>query len=147
MSWSTPWAQITLSTTQKEDFSQNGQHYDVILDNVGNHSYSTLVNRLAPAGRTIMIGFSLSLMAKVMLLGKWTKRRTGKTVTTMMAKIRQTDLLELNKLLESGQIRSVIDRSYPLSETADAIRYQETGRARGKVIIAVASVAEPQQEI
>ena len=124
------------------DFASSGQQYDMILDNVGNRSYGDLVRALAPGGRCVAIGFNLLLSVKMALLSRRTARRTGKKLGGMMAKINQADLLEINKLVESGQLRSVIDSTYPFVEIAAAIRHQEDGHARGKVIVDIAPVAE-----
>jgi NADPH:quinone reductase-like Zn-dependent oxidoreductase len=73
---------------------------------------------------------------QVMLLGPWISM-TGKKMGLMMAKINKEDLVLLKELLEAGKIVPVIDRRYPLSEVAEALRYLEKGHARGKVIITV----------
>src|SRR5215207_4243057 len=116
----------------KEDFTRTGQRYDLIFDAVGNRSVSDYKRSLAPNGICSVAGFtSLSRLFQIMLLG-------GKKVGLMeTAKANKKDLLILKELLDSGKIVPVIDRQYPLSETAEAIRYLETGRARGKVVIKV----------
>ena len=114
------------------DFTRTGQRYDLIFDAVGNRSVADLKRALTPAGIASVAGFtSLARLFQHMLLG-------GKKVGMMeTAKANQKDLLLLKELLEAGKVVPVIDRSYGLAETADAIRYLETGRARGKVIITV----------
>ena len=99
---------------------------------MGNRSVADLKRALTPAGIASVAGFtSLARLFQHMLLG-------GKKVGMMeTAKANQKDLLLLKELLEAGKVVPVIDRSYGLAETADAIRYLETGRARGKVIITV----------
>jgi NADPH:quinone reductase-like Zn-dependent oxidoreductase len=72
-----------------------------------------------------------------MLLGPWRSRRAGQRFRTFIVQPRQEDLAFVVDLLESGAIVPVIDRSYPLSEVADAIRYMEAGQARGKIVITV----------
>ena len=116
----------------KEDFTRTGQRYDLIFDAVGNRSVADYKRALAPNGICSVAGFtSLSRLFQIMLLG-------GKKVGLMeTAKANKKDLLILKELLEAGKIAPVIDRQYPLSETAEAIRYLETGRARGKVVIKV----------
>ncbi|MBV9791044.1 MAG: NAD(P)-dependent alcohol dehydrogenase [Chloroflexi bacterium] len=121
------------------DFTRNGQQYDLIFDAVGNRSVADLERALKPRGICAVAGFTtLSRMFQLMVLGAW-KSRTGSRQIGMMGTVRasQADLLFLKDLLEAGSIVPVIDRCYPLSETAAAIRYLETGRARGKVIITV----------
>lgn len=116
------------------DFTSNGRHYDLIFDAVGNRTVADLKRALTPTGIASVAGFTtLGLLFQHMLLG-------GKKVGMMeTAKTDPKDLLILKDLLERGKIIPVIDRTYGLAETADAIRYLETGRARGKVVIAVAS--------
>ena len=114
------------------DFTRSGQQYDLIFDAVGNRSVADLKRALTPTGIGSVAGFtSMALLFQHMLLG-------GKKVGLMAtAKANQKDLLILKELLETGKIVPVIDRRYPLSETAEAIRYLESGRARGKVIVTV----------
>jgi len=118
----------------KEDFTKNGQRYDLIFDAVGNRSVTDLRRALTPNGICAVAGFtSLSRLFQVMLLG-------GKQIGLMAtANANQKDLLIIKDLLEAGKVVPVIDRTYPLAETAEAIRYLETGRARGKVVITVVS--------
>ena len=116
----------------KEDFTQSGVAYDLIIDTVGNHSVSELKRVPSRDGKCVVIGFSSpATMIGVMLKG-------GKKVRTMMARANKDDLAFLTKLLEAGIIVPVIDKRYPLVEMADAIRYLEEGHARGKVVIEVA---------
>jgi NADPH:quinone reductase-like Zn-dependent oxidoreductase len=114
------------------DFTKNGQHYDLIFDAVGNRSVSDLKRALNPNGICAVAGFtSLSRLFQIMLLG-------GKRVGMMeTAEANQKDLVFIKELLEAGKVVPVIDRHYPLRETAEAIRYLEAGHARGKVIITV----------
>lgn len=116
----------------KKDFTKNGQRYDLIFDAVGNRSVSDLKRALNPNGICSVAGFtSMSRLFQIMLLG-------GKNVGMMeTAKANKKDLMIIKELLEAGKIVPVIDKTYPLSKTAEAIRYLETGRASGKVIIAV----------
>ena len=114
------------------DFASTGQRYDLIFDAVGNRSVADLKRALTPTGIGSVAGFTtMSRLFQIMLLG-------GKKIGMMAtAKANQPDLLILKQLLETGTVVPVIDRRYPLAETAEAIRYLETGRARGKVIITV----------
>ena len=117
----------------KEDFTQNGQHYDLIFDAVGNRSVADYERALSPNGICAVAGFTnLSRLFQFMFLG-------GKKVGLMAtAKGNKKDLLFIKELLETGKIVPVIDRCYPFSEVADAIRYLEAGHAQGKVVITVA---------
>ena len=116
----------------KEDFTQTGQQYDLIFDAVGNRSVADYKRALSPNGICAVAGFTaLSRLFQVMLLG-------GKKIGMMeTAKGNKKDLLFIRELLEAGKVVPVIDRSYPLSEVAEAIRYLEAGHARGKVVITV----------
>ena len=116
----------------QEDFTRNGQHYDLIFDAVGNRSISDYQRALSPHGICSVAGFtSLSRLFQVMFLG-------GKKIGLMeTAKANKKDLVIIQELLEAGKVVPVIDRSYPLSEVPEAIRYLETGHARGKVVITV----------
>ena len=116
----------------KEDFTNNGQHYDLIFDTIGNLSVSGCQRTLSPDGICAVAGFTTMFhLFQVMLFG-------GKKVGMMeTAKADKKDLLFIKDLLETGKVVPVIDRSYPLSDTPAAIRYLETSRARGKVVITV----------
>ncbi len=114
----------------KEDFTRNGERYDLIFDAVGNHSISDYKRALSPNGICSVAGFtSLSRLFPLMIFGN---KQIGLMET---AKGNKKDLIIIKELLEAGKIVPVIDRRYPLSETAEAIRYLETGHTRGKVVI------------
>ncbi len=121
----------------QEDFTQNGQRYDLIVDIVANHSLSDLKRALSPKGICVVVGFStLGHMLQVRLLGPWISRNGNKKLGMLMPKEDSQDLAMLKELLETG-IVPVIDRRYPLAEIPEAIRYLEKGHARGKVVITV----------
>jgi NADPH:quinone reductase-like Zn-dependent oxidoreductase len=124
----------------KEDFTKNGQRYDLIYDAVGNRSVSDYQRALTPNGRAVVAGFTtLFRLFQHVLLGAWVSKTGSQKVGLMgTAKANQKDLLVIKELLETGKVVPVIDKRYPLSETAEAIRYLETGHARGKVVITVA---------
>jgi NADPH:quinone reductase-like Zn-dependent oxidoreductase len=120
----------------EEDFTQSGQLYDLILDNVGNRSLSDIKRILEPNGTYLLNAYAPALMLQLMLpsgIGEQILRNSA------IAKINRSDLEFLKALFEAGKLRSVIDRVYPLSEVSEAIRYLEAGHARGKVIISVAN--------
>jgi NADPH:quinone reductase-like Zn-dependent oxidoreductase len=116
----------------KEDFTQKDQRYDLIFDTVGNLSIAGCKRVLTSNGICSVAGFTtMSHLFAVMLFG-------GKQVGLMeTASSNKKDLLFLKELLDTGKMVPVIDKQFPLSETAEAIRYLETGRARGKVIIKI----------
>ena len=135
----------------KEDFTQSGQRYDVIYDTVGNHSMSELRRVLNPKGIAIMIGGGgpnsggvIGPLAKPVQAFLYSPFVTQKFVF-FLAEIRTDDLNVMRELMESGKVKPVIDRTYPLAQTADAIRYLEQGHARGKVIVTVAQDENKQQ--
>lgn len=125
-----------------QDFTRSDQKYDVIFDLVGNHSLKGMRHALRPNG--IFVGCGGGGPDKpggellVMMLGQLVASPfTSQKLTGVMAKVNTADLDGLGDLLQSGKIKPVLDRSYPLSSVADAIRYVESCHARGKVTIAV----------
>ena len=125
----------------REDFTRNGQEYDLIYDSIGNRSVFDYRRALKPEGKCVIAGFtSLPRLFGHMLLGRLVSKAGDKKVGMMgISNANKEDLLVIKELLETGKVVPVIDRRYPLSETAEAIRYLETGHARGKVIIIVDS--------
>jgi NADPH:quinone reductase-like Zn-dependent oxidoreductase len=125
----------------KSNFTQIGQRYDLILDNVSNHSLSHLRRALAPTGSLIPNGGNFGnrwfSSAGRLIAGKVTFRSGGQQVRDFLVSMKAENLMQLTKLLESGRVTPVIDRTYPLSETAEAIAYVASGRTRGKVVITV----------
>jgi NADPH:quinone reductase-like Zn-dependent oxidoreductase len=123
----------------KEDFSKTGQRFDLIYDAVGNRSVSAYRRALKPQGRCVIAGFTTMLrLFEHMAVGGLVSRIGNRKIGMMgVAKPNQPDLLFVKELLEAGKVVPVIDRRYPLSETAEAIRYLEAGHAQGKVIITV----------
>ena len=124
--------------TQAQVIDKNSPRYDLIIDNVGNLSASDYRRGLKPQGRGVIVGFTtLPHMISTLLQGVIMGITRSKKVGTILAQTNQEDLTFLKEILESGQVVPVIDKCYPLEETAEAIRYLETSRARGKVIITV----------
>ena len=120
----------------EEDFSQNGQRYDLIIGVNGYHSLSDYKRALTPEGTYVCIGGTMRQLFESMLLGPLRSKKGGKKIKNMgSVKINQKDLLVMKELLEAGQVVPVVDRSYPLSETAEAFRYLGEGHARGKIVI------------
>ncbi len=123
---------------KQQDYTQLGKRYDLIVDMVGNHSVLANRKMLKPGGRLVLVGG-----AKGDWIGPLTKPIAAlvidpfvdETIISMMARMRPTDLQTLADMLSRGEISSVIDRRYTLKDTAEAIAYSETGRARGKIII------------
>jgi len=122
----------------KENYTESGKRYDLIVDMVGNHSLSANRRVLEPEGRFVIVGGAKGnwldpLMApiKALLLSPF----VGQEFTMMISKFNQEDLTILANLMRDGKITPVIDRGYDLSEVPEAIRYSEEGHARGKIVI------------
>ena len=120
----------------QEDFTLNGQHYDLIIDNVGNSAaYKRFYKRsLSPNGICVIVAGSFFLQ---LFLGPWMSMTGRNKIGTYMTVTQKEDLVFMRELLEAGEVVPVIDRCYPLNEVAEALRYLEEGHARGKVVIAV----------
>jgi NADPH:quinone reductase-like Zn-dependent oxidoreductase len=129
---------------KKEDFTAGTRQYDVILDNVGNHSLRAYRRVMSPGGIYVLIGGGgpdddpwlgpVAGFIKTVFFSPFVSQE----FVTLLASINHDDLSFLKGLIEAQKITPVIDRTYPLAGTAAAIRYLEQGRARGKVIITVA---------
>jgi NADPH:quinone reductase-like Zn-dependent oxidoreductase len=123
----------------KEDFAQTGQQYDLIIAANGDRSISDYRRALSPKGTYVQTGGSMRQMTQAMLQGSWISRTGSQKMGNMgVAQPNQADLVFMKGLLEAGKLKPVIDRCYPLGETAEAIRYLEEGHAQGKVVITVA---------
>ncbi|CAN5308507.1 hypothetical protein BH20ACT22_BH20ACT22_05030 [soil metagenome] len=125
----------------QDDFTQSAQHYDLILDNVAGHSLSDLRRTLTPSGTLIpnngtsggrWIG-TVGRLLKAAVMFVFVRQKLGQFVS----KQKKEDLAVLKGLIESGKVTPVIDRMYPLSESAEALGYVAEGHARGKVVITV----------
>lgn len=121
----------------QEDFTQNGQLYDLILAANGYHPISAYRRALSPKGIYVTTGGSAAQLSQAMVLGRWISMTGPKQMSNMLAKPNQEDLVFLTDLLERGQVVPVIDKCYPLGEVGAALRYLEEGHARGKVVIKV----------
>jgi NADPH:quinone reductase-like Zn-dependent oxidoreductase len=126
-----------------EDFAQGGRRYDVVLHVSGNRSFADCRRVLTPEGVLVNVGGGegsgrLLGPGKRFISASVMARLVSQKVRAFIAKVNQADGLVLLDLLESGQITPVIDRTYPLVETPAAIRYLETLRARGKVVVTIA---------
>ncbi len=123
----------------QEDFTKNGQTYDLIIAANGYHPILAYRSALSPKGICVVLGGTMAQIFQALLLGPVISKTGSKKISFMgIAKLNQKDLALLKEFLEAGKIKPVIDRRYPLSETAEAVRYLEAGHARGKVVITVA---------
>ena len=121
------------------DFTLGPEKYDLILDLSGNHSLSDYRRVLAPEGVYVIAGNMskgrwigpLAALAKTLVVSKFVKHK----MVFFLADLNPADLPVLADMLQTGRVKPVIDRQYPLEQIAQAIRYQETGHARGKVIV------------
>jgi len=119
----------------QEDFTKNGETYDVIFDAVGKHSFRRCRRSLKPGG--IYIETDLGFLWHVPILALLTRRIGDKRVTLPIPKYTKKDVLFLKELIEAGKYRAVIDRRYPLEDVVEATRYVETGQKTGNVVLTV----------
>ena len=134
-------AEHVIDYTQ-DDFTKNGQRYDLIVAVNGYHPILDYRRALSPSGIFVMVGGSktriMQALLQALLLGPLISKIGGQKMGFMgIANINRKDLVCVKELIEAGKVVPVIDRRYPLSETAEAIRYLEEGHARGKVVITV----------
>lgn len=117
----------------REDFTTNGQQYDVIMDAVGKHSYGRSKNSLKPGGRFLATDHFGNL-----LLHYWTKRvGNRKVIFSIPPRATKQDVQMLKGLIAAGKYRAVIDRTYPMDEAVEAARYVETEQKTGNVILRI----------
>lgn len=124
----------------REDFTRGAQRFDLVIDNAANRSLRSMRRVLAPNGTMVLVGASKGdwIGPVVRILGaKQLSRFGGQKMVGFFADPTREDLLTLKELIEAGKVTPVIDRTYPLAETPDAIRYLETMHARAKVVITV----------
>lgn len=121
----------------QDDFTRNGRQYDFILAANGYRPISDYRRALSHEGTYVMTGGTTAQMFEAMLLGPLASVTSNKRMGNVMAKPDKQDLALIKELLEAGKVKPVIDRCYPLSEVAEAIRYLEAGHAQGKVVITV----------
>ncbi len=123
----------------KEDFTESGQQYDLILACNGYHSLLAYRRALRPGGRYVVTGGTMGQIFQGMLLGPLVSLAGDKEMRSLgEVKQNREDLVVMKELLEAGEVKPFIERRYPLSETAEAMRYIGEGHARGKVVIQIA---------
>jgi NADPH:quinone reductase-like Zn-dependent oxidoreductase len=123
------------------DFTQNGQHYDLVIAANGYHPISDYRRALSPKGTYVMTGGSTVQLSEAMFQGAWISMTGSQKMGNLLAKPNQKDLAFMKELLEAGKVVPVIDKRYPLSDVPEAIRYLEAGHAQGKVVINVQPIA------
>jgi NADPH:quinone reductase-like Zn-dependent oxidoreductase len=124
----------------QQDFTRAGRRYDLIFDAVGNRSLRALRRVLRPTGTLVIAGAQkgrwirpLAPTLKAVVMSRFVRQR----LAPFIAQHSKDDLLTLKDLIAAGKVKSVIDRTYPLSAVPEAIGYLEAGHARGKVVITV----------
>jgi NADPH:quinone reductase-like Zn-dependent oxidoreductase len=122
----------------QEDFTKSGKQYDLIFAANGYHSLAEYKQTLTSKGVYVMAGGKSRQIFDALLLGSWLSEKNGRRLGSISAHMDMQDLLTLKEMLEAGKIAPVIDKRFPLSQTAEAMRYLGTGHARGKVVITVA---------
>jgi NADPH:quinone reductase-like Zn-dependent oxidoreductase len=124
-----------------EDFTDGRGHYDVILDNVGNRPLSQLRRALTPTGTLLLNGGgspghvigALAPMARAVVTDRFVRQR----LRPFLSKPNRADLLTVTGLIDTDRLTPVLDRTYPLAQTAEGLRHVERGHTRGKVVITV----------
>jgi NADPH:quinone reductase-like Zn-dependent oxidoreductase len=130
----------------KEDFTKSGQRYDVIFDNVANHSFFERRRVLTAKGICVLAGMggagvkegqAIGRIAGNLFIARGLSSFTDQKFAQYMTKMSKQDLIMLGDLIQAGKLKPVIERTYKLSEAPEALRYLNEGHARGKVVIAV----------
>jgi NADPH:quinone reductase-like Zn-dependent oxidoreductase len=115
----------------KEDFTQNGETYDLIFDILGKGSFSRCRRSLKPNGIQLFASFKMKQLFQML----WTSMTGGKKAICALAPGRTEDIITVKELIEAGKIKAMIDRRYPLEQAAEAHRYVEKGNKKGNVVI------------
>ena len=121
----------------RDDFTRDGQAYDLIVDAAAYRPLFACRRALRPGGTYVLIGGSTGRMLEVLLLGPLAALGGHGKFKFLASETTTEDLVDLTPLLETGQVQPVIDRRYALRDVPDALRYMETGRARGKVVVTI----------
>src|SRR2546426_8298900 len=121
----------------REDFTQSGQRYDLIMGANAHHSIFDYRGALSQGGIYVIVGGGLPQIFQGMLLAPLLSRIGSKKTCFFIANINQKDLVSLKDLLEAGKVVPVIDRCYPLSDAAEALRYLEERHAQGKIVLTI----------
>lgn len=121
---------------KQEDFTKNGQRYDMILDVKGYRPLRHYIRALRPGGRLLFVGGTWAIIFKVMFLGPLISMIVRRKLMNVYLKANR-DLIVLLDMIEAGKVRPVIDKRYPLTEVADAIKYIGDGHVQGKIVITI----------
>lgn len=117
----------------KEDFTRNGEKYDLIFDILGKSSFSASKDSLKQNGQYLLASFKTKQLFQMV----WTSFFSSKKVICALAQEKPEDLIFVKELIKKGKIKSVIDKSYPLEQAAEAHRYVESGQKKGEVVITI----------
>ena len=117
----------------KEDFTQNGETYDLIFDILGKSSFSRCKNSLNQNGRYLLASFKMKQLFQML----WTAKIGSKKVICVLSSEKIEDLIFIKELVEAEKIKSIVDKRFPLEQTAEAHRYVEQGYKKGNVVITV----------
>ena len=121
----------------REDFTKNGERYDLILDVVAHRSVFAYKRALRSNGSYFLAGGSVATILQILLLGAWIRGTTGKKIRILAVQPNTEDVDFMKELIEAGKVKTIIDKTYPLSEVPEAIGYVGEGHAKGKVVITV----------
>jgi NADPH:quinone reductase-like Zn-dependent oxidoreductase len=121
----------------REDFTKNGEQYDLILDIVAHRSVFAYKRALRSDGRYFLAGGSVATMLQILLLGPWISVIANKKIRILAVRPNLEDMVYVTELCEAGKVTPVIDQTYSLSEVPEAIGYVGDGHAQGKVVITV----------
>ncbi len=124
---------------EQEDFTRNGETYDVIFDAVGKHSFRRCKDSLKPGGTFLETDLGFMWHVPILLLA--TRWIGDKRVILPIPTYTKEDVLHVKELIEAGKYRSVIDRTYPLEDVVEATRYVETGEKTGNVVLTVGQMS------
>jgi NADPH:quinone reductase-like Zn-dependent oxidoreductase len=119
----------------QEDFTRTGREYDLILDLVADRSAFSYARALKPGGTYWAVGGSLATFLQILVMGPWLRMTRNRNVRVLVVRRNRKDLVHVGELCRSGKLVPMIDRSYPLSEAAEALRQLGEGRIKGKVVI------------
>jgi len=120
----------------RQDFTQAGENYDLVLDLVGNRSVNDLNRIVKPGGRCVLVGYSnFRRTLGFILKGSWLSRTTSKRFILMNAQTKTEDLASISQLISEKKIKPVIERRFAFTETPQAFDYLGTRRAKGKIVV------------
>ena len=117
----------------KEDFTNNGVKYDVIFDVLGRTGFSKCKNSLTENGKYVLISFKVKQLLQMM----WTSFFGSKKVMCVLSPQKPEELLAVSKMIEEGKLKSIIDKTFPLDQAAEAHKYVEQGNKKGNVVITI----------